>query len=132
MFNPNGNGMIPNEQVGPAVRALLGKNPTEKEMREMIKEFDREGTGQIDFSDFLSLTAGLLKEQTTEEELVEAFRVFDREGEGTISANKLHLIMANLGEKLTANEIDELVREADIENNNSINYEKFLRIMMSR
>merc|ERR1712216_873956 len=51
----------------------------------------------------------------TEEELIEAFKVFDRDGNGFISAAELRHIMTNLGEKLTDEEVDEMIREADID-----------------
>jgi calmodulin len=84
----------------------------------MISEYDKEKKGKIDFGDFISLSSCLLKEQVTEDELIEAFKTFDRNGDGFITVDKLHLIMVNLGEKLTQNELNELVREADIDNNN--------------
>ena len=46
-----------------------------------------------------------------EEELMETFRLFDKEGTGFVSASELRHIMTNLGEKLTDEEIDEMVGE---------------------
>merc|ERR1712225_237035 len=56
-----------------------------------------------------------MKDTDSEEELKEAFRVFDKDGNGFISAAELRHIMTNLGEKLTDEEIDEMLREADID-----------------
>jgi Ca2+-binding EF-hand superfamily protein len=71
--------------------------------------------GFVDFPEFLSLMARKMKDTDTEEELVEAFKVFDRDGSGYISAAELRHVMTNLGEKLTDEEIDEMIREADID-----------------
>jgi len=71
--------------------------------------------GMIDFPEFLSLMARKMKDTDTEEELIEAFKVFDRDGNGFVSATELRHIMSNLGEKLTDDEIDEMIREADID-----------------
>ena len=68
----------------------------------------------------------------TEEELIEAFKVFDRDGNGLISAAELRHVMTNLGEKLTDEEVDEMIREADIDGDGHINYEEFVRMMMAR
>lgn len=68
----------------------------------------------IDFPEFLSLMARKMKDTDTEEELIEAFKVFDRDGNGFISTAELRHIMTNLGEKLTDEEIDEMIREADV------------------
>lgn len=40
--------------------------------------------------------------------------------------------MTNLGEKLTEDEVDEMIREADIDGDGHINYEEFVRMMMAR
>merc|ERR1712094_122908 len=103
--------------------AFFGQNPTEAELQDMINEVDADGNGTIDFPEFLSLMARKMKD--TEEELVEAFKVFDRDGNGFISAAELRHVMTNLGEKLTDEEVDEMIREADVDGDGQINYEEF-------
>lgn len=39
-------------------------------------------------------------------------------------------IMTNLGEKLTDEEVDEMIREADIDGDGQVNYEEFVHIYM--
>ena len=39
--------------------------------------------------------------------------------------------MTTLGEKLTDEEVDEMIREADIDGDGQINYEEFVRMMMA-
>ena len=98
----------------------------------MINEVDADGNGTIDFPEFLSLMARKMKDTDTEEELIEAFKVFDRDGNGLISAAELRHVMTNLGEKLTDEEVDEMIREADIDGDGHINYEEFVRMMMAK
>ena len=59
-------------------------------------------------------------------------QVFDKDGNGFISAAELRHIMTNLGEKLTDEEVDEMIREADIDGDGQINYEEFVKMMMSK
>ena len=61
-----------------------------------------------------------MKDTSTEEEMKEAFRVFDKDGNGYISAAELRHVMTNLGEKLTNEDIDEMIREADIDGDGQV------------
>jgi len=70
------------------------------------------------------------KNMNPEEELKEAFNVFDKDGNGFISASELRHVMTNLGEKLTDKEIDEMIREADVDGDGQISYEEFGVMMM--
>lgn len=63
------------------------------------------------------------KECDSEEELREAFRVFDKDGNSFISAAELRHVMTNLGEKLTDEEVNEMIREADIDGDGQVNYD---------
>ena len=64
-----------------------------------------------------------MKDTDSEEEIKEAFRVFDKDGNGFISAAELRHVMTNLGEKLTDEEVDEMIREADTDGDGQVNYE---------
>ena len=57
---------------------------------------------------------------------------FDRDGNGFISAAELRHVMTNLGEKLTDEEVDEMIREADVDGDGQINYEEFVKMMMAK
>ncbi len=86
----------------------------------MINEVDADGNGTIDFPEFLTMMARKMKDTDTEEEIREAFRVFDKDGNGFISAAELRHVMTNLGEKLTDEEVDEMIREADIDGDGQV------------
>jgi Ca2+-binding EF-hand superfamily protein len=63
-----------------------------------------------------------MKNVTTEDEVKDAFRVFDKEGNGYIGVVELRHVLTNLGEKLTDREVDEMVREADMDAEGQISY----------
>ncbi len=80
-------------------------------------------SGTIEFSEFLSMMAHKLKDTDSEAEIREAFKVFDKDGDGFISAAELRYVMTNLGEKLTDEEVGEMIREADFNQDGQIAYE---------
>ena len=67
----------------------------------------------------------------SKEEIRETFRAFDKENSGYIVATELRIVMANLGMKLTVEEVDEMVKFADVEIDGQISYEEFARMMTS-
>lgn len=73
-----------------------------------------------------------MKEINTETELREAFKVFDRKEVGLISAADLRAITNGLGENLTDEELDDIIREADIDGDKCISFEEFARMMMTQ
>ncbi|KAH0733767.1 hypothetical protein KY285_009474 [Solanum tuberosum] len=122
---------ITTKELGTVMRSL-GQNPTEAELQDMINEVDADGNGTIDFPEFLNLMARKMKDTDSEEELKEAFRVFDKDQNGFISAAELRHVMTNLGEKLTDEEVDEMIREADVDGDGQINYDEFVKVMMAK
>lgn len=59
------------------------------------------------------MMARKMKDTDSEEEIREAFKVFDRDNNGFISSAELRHVMTSIGEKLTDDEVDEMIREAD-------------------
>ncbi|OEL35686.1 Calmodulin-related protein, partial [Dichanthelium oligosanthes] len=131
LFDKDDNGCITTGELGTVMRSV-GQNPTEAELQDMIAEVDADGNGTIDFPEFLGLMARRMKDTESEEELKEAFRVFDKDQNGFISAAELRHVMTNLGERLSDAEVDEMVREADVDGDGHINYDEFVKVMMAK
>ena len=138
-FYSNVNGKdIPNEEARDksekeleTAMQSMGQNPTVEEIQEMMKEVDLDQDGKISFEEFMHLMTNNTKETETEDEVINAFRVFDKEGNGLISSAELKHIMMTIGDKMTEEEADEMVNEADIDEDGMINYEEFVRMMMA-
>ncbi|MGF1924183.1 MAG: EF-hand domain-containing protein [Bacteroidia bacterium] len=131
LFDKDGDGIITTKELRSIMRSL-GQDLTETDLQDVINGVNVHGNRTVNFPEFLSLIARKMKDTDTEEELIEAFEVFDRDGNGLISAAELRHVMTNLGKKLTEEEVDEIIREADIDGDGGINYEEFVRMIMAK
>ncbi|KAL9692108.1 hypothetical protein quinque_015729 [Culex quinquefasciatus] len=127
-FDSEGTGMIDTKELKVAIRAL-GFEPKKEEIKKMIAEIDKDGTGKISFEDFLSLMTVKMAEKDSKEEILKAFRLFDDDETGTISFKNLKRVAKELGENLTDEELQEMIDEADRDGDGEVNQEEFLRIM---
>ena len=95
------------------VMRSLGQNPTDAEVQDMINEVDVDGSGAMEFPEFCVMMVKKMQECDTENEVREAYRVFDKDRDGYISASELRMIFAALPERLSAEEIEEMLEAAD-------------------
>ncbi|CAG5127785.1 unnamed protein product, partial [Candidula unifasciata] len=72
LFDKDGDGFITTSELGTVMRSL-NQNPTSDELQDMINEVDADGSGTIDFNEFLRMMSKKLKETDAEEELRQAF-----------------------------------------------------------
>ena len=128
LFDADGSGTIDVKELKVAMRAL-GFEPRKEEMKRMISEVDKEGTGKISFNDFLAVMTQKMAEKDTKEEILKAFRLFDDDETGKISFKNLKRVANELGENLTDEELQEMIDEADRDGDGEVNEEEFLRIM---
>ena len=62
------------------------------------------------------------------EELREILQVFDREGLGFVDAVELRELLTSVGEKLSEDEVDELFRELEVDNEGKITLEALCQV----
>ncbi|KAM3306870.1 calmodulin-like protein 8 [Capsicum chacoense] len=129
LFDKNGDGCITIEELATVIRSL-DQNPTEEELYNMISEVDNDhDNGIMEFNEFLNLISKKMKETDIDEELKEVFKVFDKDQNGYISATDLRHVMINLGEKLTDEEAEMMIKEADLDGDGQVNFDEFVKMM---
>jgi calmodulin len=131
MYDKDRDGYITGKEITNVMKRLY-QDATEADINGLVQSIDRDGNGKIDFQEFVLMMCKQGPESEAEEEVINAFRVFDNDNDGVISASELRHYMTSLGDKLTDEEVDHMIREADVDGNGYINYEEFVRIMMIR
>ena len=131
IFDKHGEGTISSKELGTIMRSL-GLNPSDEDLKEIIDCFDNDkNNGLIDFNSFLIIMAKRKNDIDREEDLLDAFRVFDKENNGKISARELRYVMMSSGEDLNENDIEDMIHEASKDNDDYIDYHKFVKLMLS-
>lgn len=128
LFDTDGSGTIDAKELNVAMRAL-GFEMTEEQITQMIADVDKDGSGAIDFDEFVHMMTDKMGERDTKEELMKAFRIIDQDENGKISASDIQRIAKDLGESFTDREIQQMIDEADKDGDHEVNSEEFIRMM---
>ncbi|XP_063846026.1 troponin C, isotype gamma isoform X1 [Scylla paramamosain] len=130
-FDTDGKGYITPETVGVILR-MMGVKISEKNLQEVIAETDEDGSGELEFEEFVELAAKFLIEEDEEalkEELREAFRIYDKGGNGYITTDTLREILRELDNRLTEEELDGIIEEVDEDGSGTLDFDEFMDMM---
>ncbi|KAI9314643.1 putative myosin regulatory light chain cdc4 [Dichotomocladium elegans] len=134
LYDKKGNSTVSSSNLGDLLRGL-GQNPTQAEVHELIRAHGGSERQEIDidFGTFLAILTrpNGFKPAGTSQEFIQGFQVFDKAGDGTISIDELRYVLTNLGEKLSEEEVDELLKEIQIIKDGRINYVDFVNLILS-
>lgn len=128
LFDTDGSGTIDAKELNVAMRAL-GFEMTEEQINNMIADVDKDGSGAIDFDEFVYMMTTKIGERDTKEELMKAFHIIDQDNNGKISDMDILNISKELGESFTLTEIREMIDEADRNGDGEVDTDEFFRMM---
>merc|ERR1712098_860545 len=113
-FDDGQTGLVSTKELGNLLRHL-GINPTKEELQDLTIQIDPQVTGFLKLPDLLDMMSRIMMERNYDSQIEDAFRCFDKKGLGTIPRQEFEMIVENLGEKLSEEEIEGLLDEADRE-----------------
>lgn len=119
--------------MGELVTALrsLGQNVDEAEARRFLEDAGvPAGAGDIDLAAFLAVAARKMGARQSEERLAECFDVFDDARSGSIPAEQLRQVMVSHGDRLTEEEADAMLREADPRAEGRVEYKHYVKVLL--
>uniref|UniRef100_A0A915DFX5 EF-hand domain-containing protein n=1 Tax=Ditylenchus dipsaci TaxID=166011 RepID=A0A915DFX5_9BILA len=132
LYDEELDGKIDGTQIGDVVRAA-GLKPTNAMVTKASgQEFKRKGEKRITFEEWMPIYEQLTKEKETGNyaDFVEGLKVFDKEECGKILGAELRHILLALGERLTTEEADELLKGAE-DSEGLVNYEAFIKKVLA-
>lgn len=80
----------------------------------------------------LSLTPVAAVRFVVSYQIIDAFKVFDADGSGKITGADLKHVMTSIGEKLSPEQADSMMTEADVDAGGKVDYEEFVKNMMGK
>lgn len=128
LFDAEGDGLIPMDELGTLLRAL-GQNPTEEDLEDYKRNIDPEGNGVLDFASFKHIMIQRFRRDDKEADVIERFQAFDPSKTGLIETDELrdYLIM-HTGDEAT---VDAVLKIADPKETNSIAYVEIVKKVMA-
>merc|ERR1712226_1567720 len=110
MFDKNGDGCISTSDLKGVMKSLHVKC-SEDELAYIVGLLDTTGSGLISKYEFKKFVESKSEPKEQDEVMMAAFKQFDRLDRGRISIHQIKLGLANMGEKLSYDEIAVLVSQ---------------------
>jgi len=129
IFDHDGGGDINTNELG-RVMKLLGQSPSKDELEQIVEAVDVDGSGSIDFDEFLIMMVMQLKEENksaSDEEVNEIFRLFDKNGDNFLDWDELNnaLMSITADPPVEKWEVDAIYNEIDKNGDGVIDVEEF-------
>ncbi len=99
----------------------------EEEVDRIMKAVDTDGSGEIDYSEWIVATTDKRK-LLTDEKLQVAFRVFDRDNGGSISALEVREVLG-VGKNIDEKVWNDIIMEVDANGDGEISFLEFKTMM---
>merc|ERR1711966_222637 len=95
-------------------------------------DVDTDGSGCIEFAEFLQMMTGKMGEKDTREDIEKVFKLFDDDNTNKISFRNLARVAEELGENIDDDELQDMINQADRDGDGEINLDEFYRIMKKK
>jgi len=104
IFDVDSSGSIDYRELKAAMKAL-GVVVDKVELKKMITDVDADGSGSVEFPEFLQMMTAKMGSSDSKEDVVKVFKMFDEAGSGKIDFKALRKVAKELGENLTDDEL---------------------------
>ncbi|CAN4089657.1 unnamed protein product [Withania somnifera] len=125
MIDTDNSGQITFDELKIGLKKF-GTNLNESEIHDLMKAADIDNSGTIDYGEFVAATLHANKIKK-EDYLFAAFSYFDKDGSGYITADELQKACEEFG--IEDVHLEEMIQEADQDNDGRIDYNEFVAMM---
>ncbi|XP_051860437.1 calmodulin [Drosophila nasuta] len=107
----------------------IGAHLHEAQVQSMINEADTDGNGSIEFQEFVEVLLLKMTQPAPPDELRDAYYIFDKDKNGFIGTAELRSLYISLGSKMSDEDIEDMIREADEDQDGVISLDEFINMM---
>ena len=128
LFDVDNSGKIDPQELSISLHTL-GFDQARDEIKRIVLELEKIKGRYIDFPEFLRLVRKTIQDRDPLSELDKAFQRFDDDCTDRISFRNLKRVSLELGEQLTDDELKEMIKAADFDQDGEIGKEDFKQLM---
>merc|ERR1712046_19707 len=130
LFDSDASGSVSVAELVEAMQSL-GLEQKNEAVFNMIKEIDTDGSGELEFAEFLEMMTARLTNKTPRADIERVFKLFDNDRTGEISLDNLKRVASELGEEISNEELQEMAQRNDVDKDGAWTLDDFYAVMTS-
>merc|ERR1711957_38230 len=131
LFDNDNSGAISVNELTSAMQAL-GFDVKHAVVFNMVADLDADGSGEIEFGEFLDVMCAKISDKNTMDEIDRVFKLFDKDRNGTLEADDLSRVLKELGEEIPEEDVREIIQRADLDGDGVVNLQDFYNVLTKK
>lgn len=131
LFDADGSGAISVSELTGAMSSL-GFDVKHAVVYNMVTDLDADGSGEIEFGEFLDVMTAKLDEKNSREEIGRVFNLFDKDRSGDLDVEEFQKICTEVGQEVSEADIRELFQRCDINGDGKVDMDDFYNVITKR
>jgi len=108
----------------------LGEDISDGQLKDLIHDLDSDGSGLVSSDEFIELMRKrLLVSPVGNADIRSSFDLLDKDGSGFVDKEEITNVVVDFCKKLTTDEVAELIRWCDINEDGQLDFAEFSKIM---
>lgn len=126
IFDKDKDNKISKKEIGDIMR-ILETYPSKNELEKINESLKSD---LISYEEFLEIFKEKYPKKESQDDLINEFKQIDKENKGKISLNDIKKLMSNYESDLSFNEIEEIIKEDNIDSDGNFDYIKFIKSLL--
>merc|ERR1711912_219153 len=131
LFDSDQSGAISVSELTSAMKSL-GFDVKHAVVFQMIAELDADGSGEIEFEEFLDMMTARISDKNSREDIERVFKLFDSDRTGEVSLDNMKRVAKELGEDISPQELQEIIQRADLDGDGALTLDDFYQVMTKK